>query len=145
MKKDTYWFPHDFDPTGDPKMQALLGEYGGVGYGAYWRIIEMLHADSKHRLPLKPYIYLAIAKQMTANVKQSKTKLNNGTILPEYIKSFIHDCIHTFELFKGDEHNFWVERVDRNLDKRKVISEERAKAGKRSAIARQKSTKDRTG
>ena len=138
--KDTFWFPHDFDPTGDPKMQALLGEYGGIGYGVYWRIIEMLHADSKHRLPLKQYIYMAIAKQMRANGKQNKVRLSNGEILPKQIKTFIHDCIHTFELFKGDEHHFWVERVDRNIDKRKIISEERAKAGKRSAELKQQNS-----
>ena len=58
MSKETFYFPHDYDPTGDPKMQALLGEFGGCGYGVFWRIIEMLHSDSSHKLPLKTiYIF----------------------------------------------------------------------------------------
>lgn len=145
MAKDTFWFPHDFDPPGDPKMQALLGEYGGVGYGIYWRIVEMLHIDEKHKLPLKPYIYLAIAKQMKANGSTPLAKLSNGNILPDDIKKFIKDCIEIFELFEGDKHFFWIQRVNRNIDKRKRISEDRAKAGKHGAIAKQKKAKERRG
>jgi len=38
MKK-TFYFSHDFEPTSDPKIQALISEYGGLGYGIWWRII----------------------------------------------------------------------------------------------------------
>ena len=41
--KETFYFQHDYEPTSDPKMQALVGEYGAAGYGVSWSIIEMLH------------------------------------------------------------------------------------------------------
>ena len=34
MKK-TFYFSHDFEPTSDPKIQALISEYGGLGYGSF--------------------------------------------------------------------------------------------------------------
>lgn len=78
MAKETYYFSHDYDPTGDPKMQAMIGNYGGMGYGIFWRIVEMLHADDNHRLPLKKYIFQAIAKQMQANAEQNQAKERKG-------------------------------------------------------------------
>ncbi len=63
MKK-TFYFSHDFEPTSDPKIQALISEYGGLGYGIWWRIIEMLHSDDDHKLPKKQFLFRAIAGQM---------------------------------------------------------------------------------
>lgn len=124
MNKESYYFPHDYDPTGDPKMQALLGEYGGLGYGVFWRIIEMLHSDSDHKLPLKQYIYLAIAKQMLTSAEQ--------------IKAIICYCIDPCELFLSEADYFYSNRVNSNFDKRAQISEVRSLAGKAGAIAKQK-------
>lgn len=120
MAKDTFYFSHDYDPTGDPKIAAMLSEHGGMGYGLFWRITEMLHSDEKHRLPLKKYIFLAIAKQMLTTA--------------ENIELFIKSCIEDYELFLSDGVLFWSNRVDRNLDKRALISEKRANAGRIGGI-----------
>ena len=101
--KDTYYFSHDYNPTSDPKIQALIGEYGAVGYGIFWRIVEMLHEDELHKLQCKKYIYLALAKQMLTSVEQ--------------VESIIKNCIDTYELFKSDNDFFWSERVMRNINK----------------------------
>jgi hypothetical protein len=66
MNKDAYYFAHDYEPVNDPKISAMMDDFGASGYGYYWRIIEMLHSESTHKLPLKPLIYKAIAKQMQA-------------------------------------------------------------------------------
>jgi len=124
--KDTYYFQHDYNPTSDPKVQALIGECGAVGYGIYWRIVEMLHEDELHKLQCKKYIYLALAKQMLTSVEQ--------------VESIIKNCIDTYELFKTDGDFFWSERVMRNIDKRTELSNKRSKAGKMSAEMRKKST-----
>ena len=128
MAKEAYYFSHDYDPTGDPKMGAMLGEYGGMGYGCFWRIVEMLHSDETHRLPLKKYIFIAIAKQMLTS--------------SEIIENFIKKCIEDYELLQSDGQIFWSNRVDRNLGKRAEISEKRANAGRKGglnkAIAKQK-------
>lgn len=123
MLKKTFYFAHDYDPTGDPKMQALIGEYGAVGYGIFWRIIEMLHSDSDHRLPLKQYIFIAIAKQMLTSAEQTK--------------EIIRYCIDVCELFVENDGYFSSDRVDRNLEKRAEISEKRSEAGRMGANAKQ--------
>jgi hypothetical protein len=123
MPKETYYFPHDYEPTSDPKIQALIGEHGALGYGIYWRIVEMLHSNSEHKLPHKDYIILAIAKQMQANVQQ--------------IEATIKYCILICELFTSDGDFFWSERVNRNISKRIKLSDIRSVAGKAGAIAKQ--------
>lgn len=124
--KDTYYFSHDYNPTSDPKIQALIGEYGAVGYGIFWRIVEMLHEDELHKLQCKKYIYLALAKQMLTSVEQ--------------VESIIKNCIDTYELFKTDGDFFWSERVMRNINKRTELSNKRSKAGKMSAEMRKNLT-----
>lgn len=122
-KENTFWFPHDYEPTSDPKMQALIGEFGAVGYGIFWRVTEMLHSETEHKLPVKPYIFLAIAKQMAASAEQTQAVVNFA--------------IDVCELFESDGKFFWSNRVIRNLDDRAIISQKRSKAGKEGAIAKQ--------
>ena len=124
--KDTYYFSHDYNPTSDPKIQALIGEHGAVGYGLYWRIVEMLHEEETHKLPCKKYIYLALAKQMSTSVEQ--------------VEIIVKCCIELCELFVSDNELFWSERVLRNIEKRTEISNKRSEAGKKSADLRKIST-----
>ena len=124
--KDTYYFQHDYNPTSDPKVQALIGEHGAVGYGIYWRIVEMLHEDELHKLQCKKFIYIALAKQMLTSVEQ--------------VEAIIKSCIEIYELFKSDDDFFWSERVMRNINKRAELSNKRSKAGKLSAESRKNST-----
>lgn len=124
--KDTFYFQHDYNPTSDPKVQALIGEYGAIGYGIYWRIVEMLHDDELHKLQCKKFIYIALAKQMLTSVEQ--------------VESIIKNCIEIYELFKSDDDFFWSERVMRNINKRTEISNKRSKAGKISAESRKNAT-----
>lgn len=116
MSKETYYFPHDYEPTSDPKIQALLGEYGGIGYGIFWRAVEMLHSEESHKLPLKNYIFLAIAKQMLTSAEQTQAILNFA--------------ITTCELFVSDGDFFWSTRVNENFKRREEISEKRAISGR---------------
>lgn len=124
MNNGSLYFPHDYAATTDPKIQALIGEHGASGYGIYWRIVEMLHSDVRHILPLKKYIYIAIAKQMLANA--------------EKIEAMVNECINTYDLLVSDGENFWSERVLRNIEARAQISKKRAVAGKRGAEERYK-------
>jgi hypothetical protein len=138
-KKDAFYFSHDYEPTNDPKIQAMMADYGGLGYGMFWRIIEMLHSDSAHQLPFKKYLYAAIAKQLSANGNNCSTKMNKikqPDISAEQVEIFIQDCIRDYELFSSDEDFFWSERVWRNIEAREDISAKRSLSGKKSAEAR---------
>lgn len=121
-KKDVYYFSHDYNPTSDPKMLAFVGEYGAVGYGIYWRIVEMLHESQEHTLPLKNYIYSALAKQMLTSVEQ--------------VFKIVESCINDFELFDSNDDVFWCNRVLRNVEKRIELIAKKVKAGEASAKKR---------
>lgn len=120
------YFSHDYYATLDPKIIALLGDYGAIGYGIYWRIVEMLHAEESHTLPLKDYIYKALAQQMVTSVEQ--------------ISTIINDCINVYELFIEEDNNFYSKRVLENIEKMEETKEKRSKAGKISAEKRKNAT-----
>jgi len=127
MKKDAYYFAHDYNTTNDPKIQSFLGIYGATGYGVFWRIIEMLHEDQNHKLPLKKYIFNAIGFQLKAD--------------PDLVLEMVEYLTDECEIFKTENQYFWSERVLNNVQKRVDISEKRSLAGKRSAeLRQQKST-----
>lgn len=124
MAQETFYFSHDYSPISDPKLQALVGQYGAVGYGVFWRVVEMLHADENHKLPLKKYLYMAISQQLSTPVDQ--------------VESIITDCVGVFELFASEGESFWSNRVNRNIEIREQISERNSRAGKLSAESRRK-------
>lgn len=117
--KESFYFPHDYEAANDPKVQALLSEYGGIGYGVFWRIIELLHSDEEHKIPMKQYIFIAIAKQMLASAEQ--------------IMAIVNFAINECELFETDGDFIWSKRVNRNFLRRKEISEKRSISGKLGA------------
>lgn len=145
--KDTFYFQHDYEPTSDPKIGALLAVHGGLGYGVWWRLIEMLHSVSEHKIEKKRYIYASLAQQMLTSVDQ--------------VSSIIEYCISECELFQSDGSYFWSDRVFRNIEHRNKTKEQKSLAGKASAekrallkstvvqhdstVVQRKPTKDRIG
>ncbi len=47
------WFQHDSNAAQDQKCQRLLLRYGNEGYGAYWRLCEILANTTMHSLPVE--------------------------------------------------------------------------------------------
>ena len=90
-------FPHPLDPTKNIKLLALIGKNGAVGYGIYWRIIEMLQLEESNKLQLKKYLYDAIGSQML--------------VPPEDVELIISDMINECELFATDRDYFWEETI----------------------------------
>lgn len=123
MPKDTYYFPHDYSATSNPKISAMIGNYKAEGFGIYWHIIELLHQNDDHKLPLKKHMYLAIAKQMLTSAEQ--------------VLKFIRDCIDEYELFYESDGFFYSDRVTKNIEKRQEISEKRSQSGRKGFEAKQ--------
>lgn len=118
------YFSHDYDPISDIKMMVMVSEWGGLGYGFYWRIVELLHKSEDNTFEFTPLNTLAIAKQMKVDAKQ--------------ITAFVDDCVNVFELFKRENDKVFCERVFRNIGKRKEISEVRKAAGSKGGAAKAK-------
>ena len=124
MAQDTLYFPHDYNPFDDIMFDALVAKHGVVGYGVFWRLVEMLHTNSDHLLRFEEYIFEAIAIKFS--------------IETELVQTVVEDCIGKYRLFQANGEFFWSERVFRNIKKRKEISEKRSKAGKASSEQRRK-------
>lgn len=124
-----HFFQHDYEATNDPKIIAMLADYGAVGYGLYWRIVEILHSDPKHTFQSKFFILTSIAHQMKS--------------VPEFINEFISDCVHKYELFTQKGDVVICERVIRNINYLQDIKEKRKAAGSKGgqASAKQRSSK----
>ena len=68
-KKDTFYFPHEYNAKDDPKCERLIWEMGMEGYGIFWAILEVLRAQPNYTYPLAnipiiAYKYRADADKM---------------------------------------------------------------------------------
>lgn len=111
MKKDTFYFPHDYNAVTDVKILFMRQQLGMEGYGIYWFLIESL-ANAGGRLPMKIIPVLAMQIQVT----EVKVKA----------------VIESFELFEVVENQFFSVRLNEHLQVRNLFSE----SGKRGALAR---------
>lgn len=111
MKKDSYYFSHDYNARNDFKCLFLRQQLGMEGYGIYWFLIESL-AESGGLLPLKIIPVLSMQMQVQ-DVK-------------------VHAVINNFDLFIVNEEAFFSMRLNNHLEVRNVLSE----SGKKGAIAR---------
>lgn len=106
MKKDTYYFSHDYNARNDRKLIKVKHKLRQAGIGIYWSIIEMLYEENGK-------IDLCEIPSIALDLKEAESK----------VLSVIND----FDLFKKDEKSFWSESVKRRLDKR-LEKTEKAKA-----------------
>lgn len=111
MKKDTFYFPHDYNAVTDVKILFMRQQLGMEGYGIYWFLIESL-ANAGGKLPMKIIPVLAMQIQVT----EVKVKA----------------VIENFELFEVVENQFFSVRLNEHLQVRNLFSE----SGKRGALAR---------
>ena len=110
MKKDSFYFTHDYLARSDHKIKKLLFNHGGLGYGIYWAIIEDLYSNA-NELPMD---FDVIAFDLRCNV--------------DTVKSIIFD----YDLFVIDGNNFSSNSVKRRLAER----EEKSTKARKSAINR---------
>jgi len=102
MKKDTFYFSHDYNAHDDVKILFLRQELGMEGYGIFWFLIEKL-ADSGGILPLN--LTPVLAMQMHT----SETK--------------VLGVINQYGLFNIIENEFFSERLLEHLKIRKHLSD----------------------
>lgn len=116
MSDNSFYFSHDYSASMDIKVEAMVGDFGAAGYGLFWTIVEMLHSESEHKLPLKKLTYMAISKRMSTPI--------------EDVERFVQKCINDYELFVSDDEYFYSKRVFTNISKRNEIREKRSESGK---------------
>ncbi|MBN2786936.1 MAG: DUF4373 domain-containing protein [Paludibacteraceae bacterium] len=96
MAKDTFYFPHDYNPRSDDKIKPLIRKYGMTGYGAFWAIVEDLYNN---------------ANALRTDYEGIAFELRVEELM---IKSIIND----FDLFVIDGDYFGSISVERRLEER---------------------------
>lgn len=125
--KETFYFPHDYNSTQDPKMMAILSTCGLAGIGMYWILIEILHQQEESKILYKSYE--DFIDFYGRNDDKNEHVLNN-----------IKQVLINVGLIIKDGDYIYSNRVLNNKKERARLSELRSKAGKISAKLRQNQT-----
>jgi hypothetical protein len=110
MKKDTYYFSHDYNARTDIKIKRLIAKHGYEGYGLYWAIIEDLYQNA-NALPMDCE---SIAFDLRTN------------------ENIVNSVINDFDLFIINDNLFGSLSVQRRLIER----DERSSKARDSAFKR---------
>lgn len=122
--KESYYFPHDYNATQDPKMMFLLSKCGLSGIGLYWILIEILHQEPNGKITKTAYDgYLKL--YCTFDDDRGQQVFN--TCQQMLIKS---------ELLVEQDGFVTSLRVLKNKHNRFELSKKRSEAGKISANSR---------
>jgi hypothetical protein len=122
VAKDAYYFSHDSNARSDPKIMALINNYGIEGYGRWWVVVEMLREQSDYRLKHCEWSTNALAMAMLCDTNSAE--------------KFIHDCINRFELLESDDEHFWSNSLLRRMEMREEKRQKRVDAGRKGAEIR---------
>ena len=160
MAKDqSYYFSHDVDAFNDPKIVAMISEYGVIAYAWWWIIIEKLASYEDYKLPLKKYTFVALDNELGMKNEQNSTSVEHVFNKNEHVLEqntfcsfcsflFINALINDFELLACDDEFFWSPSLTRRFELRKTkneeISQKRRLAGLKSGEARRKNEQKRT-
>lgn len=160
MAKDqSYYFSHDVTASSDPKIVAMISEYGMIAYAWWWIILEKLASYEDYKLPLKRYIFLALDNELGVKNKENLTCVEHVFKQNEHVFEqnelcsmcsflFVNSLISDYELLACDDEYFWSPSLTRRLEFRKVKNEElrekRRLAGIKSGEARRKNEQKRT-
>ena len=105
------WFPHDYNAASDAKVRSLIRRHGATGYGLYWHLVEIMHAE----------------KAMHSSV--AIDALIIGLNEDEQTVTAVLKTLQMLELIRADDNDvLTIQRVTRNLSERESISERRQKA-----------------
>ena len=102
MIKETFYFTHDYNAHGDPKIECMLFELGWESYGLYWAIIEKLAQETTHKIQTN-YDRIAFVLRST----------------PELIKC----VIEKFDLFVLENGFFFSQRLINHFKSREEKSQ----------------------
>lgn len=108
MKRESYYFSHDFNARNDPKLQRLLMKHGLAGIGLYWCLIEMIYEQG------------------------GEIERDTGSIAFSLHcdEKLIDSVIDDFELFGQEEQYVFSRSVNRRNRKSEEMSKKRSEAGK---------------
>ena len=122
--KPMVWFQHDVNAAYDMKLELVIDEFGMAGYGRWWRLCELLAAETGHKVE--------VGDERKAKIMARKLSTNVGDLL-KYLR-FLSDI----ELICMPGDGFiWNERM---INQARTTGEKRAN-GKRGGRPRKTAVK----
>jgi hypothetical protein len=121
--KETYYFAHDYNAIQDPKMMSILSSCGISSIGLYWIIIELLHQQENNKISYQSY----------CDFIDFYGRINEEN---EHLLNKIKQMLISVGLFIKEDDFVYSNRVLKNIKQRKIISEKRSFAGKKSGEVR---------
>lgn len=73
MKKDTFYFTHDYNARNDVKIKKLISRHGLEGYGIFWALIEELYNNTN----VLPTDYDTISFDLRVDKEKLKSVIND--------------------------------------------------------------------
>lgn len=98
-KRDTFYFPHEYNAKDDPKCERLIWEMGMEGYGMFWTLLEVLRAQPDYTYPVANIPIIARKRtkfQMKFAmrvVSPQKEIIENKAMDPEYCFSLVETLV----------------------------------------------------
>lgn len=105
------WFQHDANSSHDSKCQRLLYRYGNAGYGAYWRLCELLAVENGHSISLETDEDWSILT-MGLGIKAEGDFIDIDSV--EKCKVFIDCLLEIGLLVRNEQGAFESDRMTRN-------------------------------
>ncbi|HEX2868651.1 MAG TPA: Lin1244/Lin1753 domain-containing protein [Ignavibacteriales bacterium] len=116
MKEDAIYFQHDSNARRDPKIIALIADYGFEGYGRFWAIIEFLR-EQKGCMRKDKNSMRALAYELRMDTSAAE--------------KFMDDLIHEYDLLSLEEDFIFSRRLNKSIDHLDTIREKRKEAIRR--------------
>ena len=154
MAKDqSYYFSHDVTASSDPKIVAMISEYGMIAYAWWWIILEKLASYEDYKLPLKRYTFLALDNELGVKNKENLTCVEHVFKQNEHVFEqnelcsmcsflFVNSLISDYELLACDDEYFWSPSLIRRQEIRRSKAEKKQEqcrlAGIKSGETRRK-------
>lgn len=115
---NAFWFRHDNNARNDEKIAALRAEFGAAGYGVFFMLLEIMHANGTGKIA---YNLKALSYQMHES--------------EDFVKEVI-DASVELRLISVENNVIWTERMLEEIDGRSEFVKEQSRKGKLSAKAR---------
>lgn len=155
--KETFYFSHDYNAFFDPKIRAVISEFGFWTYALFWVIIEMMASEKGYKLRKK---YLAKILHPIIQGKEVIYKSEGGigffedaegnTVDDQDVGSFsfsltkvqaVLDQMVEVALFECDDDFIWSNSLIERMKKRQEESEKKREAGRIGGLASAKKRK----
>jgi hypothetical protein len=119
------WFPHDANAHSDPKLQAVISDFGWEGIGWYWDILARLRMAPNHAIEWdRPYIQMSLAGHFRTDV--------------ERILTFVERLLNDFDLLVLENGFLRSKGMDSNMKEFDAKRQQASLAGIASGEKRRK-------